>query len=63
MLEQLIKIIPKKVSLKDTWYQVVLEKYATRKDSLATVELLKEKGLLACFNDINLATKNSEQLL
>jgi general secretion pathway protein A len=52
-----IKIIPKKVSLKDTWYQVVLEKDATKKDCLSTVELLKEKGLLACFNDINFTNK------
>jgi hypothetical protein len=49
-----IKIISRKVSLKDTWYQVILEKYATRKDCLATVELLKEKDLLACFNNIKL---------
>jgi hypothetical protein len=58
-----IKIIPRKVSLKDTWYQVILEKLATKKDSLTTVKLLKEKGLLACFNDINLANKSSKQLL
>jgi hypothetical protein len=58
-----IKIIPKKVSLKDIWYQVVLEKYASKKDCLSTVELLKEEGLLACFNDLNLTKKTSEQLL
>ena len=57
-----ITIVPRKISLKDTWYQVILEKLATKKDSLTTVKLLKEKGLLACFNDINLAKKSSELL-
>ena len=54
MNREKIKIIPRKVSSIDTWYQVILEKDATRKDSLATIELLKEKGLLDCFNNIKL---------
>ena len=40
---------------KDTWYQIILEKYATRKDSLATIELLKDEK----FNDaISVSTTN-----
>ena len=57
-----IKIIPRKVSSKDTWYQVILEKHTQRKDCLATVELLKEKGLLACFNDIKLNKTSTLQM-
>lgn len=58
-----VKIIPRKVSLKDTWYQLILEKNGTKKDSLATVEALKEKGMLICFTSMNSNNTGTKKML
>ena len=62
MFGEKITIVPRKVSLNDTWYQVIVEKNATKKDCLATVELLKEKGLIDCFNNYNLNKTSTLQM-
>jgi hypothetical protein len=44
-----INIIPLKISPRDTWYRVILGKFDTKEESLKTIEILKQKGLLPCF--------------
>lgn len=54
-----IRIIPVKVSSTDIWYRVVLEKFETKEAGLSTILLLKEKGLLPCFNNSDTAEISS----
>jgi len=47
-----IKIIPRKVSPKRTWYQVMVETFDHKDKCLKVVDSLKEKGLLPAFDGI-----------
>ena len=46
-----VNIIPIKVSPRDTWYRVMLEKFDTKEESLETIKVLKQKGLLPSFGN------------
>jgi len=44
-----LNIIPIKVSPRDIWHRVMLGKFNTKEESLETIEVLKQKGLLPSF--------------
>jgi len=44
-----IEILPRKVSPRETWYRVVIGNFDNKDETLKTISLLKEKGLLPAF--------------
>ena len=44
-----IEILPRKVSPRETWYRVVIEKFENKDEALKTISLLRRKGLLPVF--------------
>jgi len=51
LADKQLKIIPVKVSSKDIWYRLILERFETKEEGLSTVYILKDKNLLPCFNN------------
>jgi general secretion pathway protein A len=47
-----IKIFPRKVSPKETWYRVVVGPFGNKDECLRVIDQLKEKGLLPVFGGI-----------
>jgi hypothetical protein len=47
-----IKIIPRKVSPKSIWYQVMVETFDHKDKCLKVVDKLREKGLLPAFDGV-----------
>jgi general secretion pathway protein A len=44
-----IEILPRKVSLRETWYRVMIGKFEDKDEALKTISLLRRKGLLPAF--------------
>ncbi len=44
-----IEVLPRKVSPRETWYRVMIGKFANKGEALKTISLLRKKGLLPAF--------------
>jgi phage tail protein X len=44
-----IEILPRRVSPRETWYRVMIGKFANQDEALKTITLLRKKGLLPAF--------------